>query len=176
MLEVSDRTVHAPTVSSCPDRIRLACGGLNSIERSVVMLSRADPLSSLPDRHPYRAGISRLLWIRTSNQIANPRLEALRRHAVVLRIHGHANTDDDRRFGEAGFDAHHAATVERIVAPWRTCREERAQFIPWAIVALAAAPVHWLISDAIGEPTIGLVITGLLVVSLAPFLVHNKAR
>jgi hypothetical protein len=165
-----------PSPPASMDEIGSGAGTLSPIERSVVLLSRKDGLSSLPDRHPWRARVRRHLWLKTSNQIANPRLEALRRHAVVLRVRHNVSNDDARLFGEAGYGAGHVALVEQMVAPWRLECSRSAHIFPWALALFISASAYRFVTDAIGESMIGLVTAGLTIVSLAPLLAQSRSR
>ncbi|MCI4589464.1 MipA/OmpV family protein [Sphingobium sp. BYY-5] len=90
---------------------------MSSIELTVIALSRHDPLSSL--KPPGSRSFS-LFGSQAHLPLANPRLEALRRYAVLLRLRGHglAQTEHER-IRNAGYDPCQIDAIARLVAP--TC-------------------------------------------------------
>ncbi len=57
----------------------------DQVERSVILLSRNDPWSSLADPQGRTTRVLRCMGFGTPNRLADARLEALRRHAIIQR-------------------------------------------------------------------------------------------
>ncbi|WP_156361805.1 hypothetical protein [Sphingomonas sp. Leaf343] len=97
--------------------VRATVSRIAPLERQVLHLAAADTRSSLNE--PGR--IARMLrWVfavKTANRLADPRLEALRRFAVLARVHGDALPDAevDRLIG-AGFVREALAEICELVA------------------------------------------------------------
>lgn len=86
--------------------------GFSALEWLVVALARKDHLSSL--RAPGRIGaaLSRVFGGRGEPRLANERLEALRRFAVLAWHRGHnVPRSELAAFREAGFTPHQAETL-----------------------------------------------------------------
>jgi hypothetical protein len=93
---------HAPTPKADPVPFRKA--RLSGLEWLAVAVARNDGLSSL--RRPGRlaAALGSLFGVPRNPELADPRLEALRRVAVLSRHYGYAVPSREvRRFVAAGF-------------------------------------------------------------------------
>ena len=97
---------------------------LTPLERAVVALSRQDPVSSLRSRSRKRGWI---LGLPTGPlPLANPRLEALRRYAILRRVRGAARVEAEReQLLEAGFDNQKIEAIDDLVDPSRQHRRAR---------------------------------------------------
>jgi hypothetical protein len=86
------------------------------LEWSVVALASAEPMSSLRGPGLIAALLSSLFGIRTSSGLADPKLEALRRMAVIAWHNGYkVPTHELNSFIEAGYSvAHYEALQTRI--------------------------------------------------------------
>lgn len=90
---------------------------LTPLEKRVIAMSIGDLPESLMQQ-------SRLVrWFRGEGTdplpLANPRLEALRRYAILYRTHGQALGEQERqRLAEAGFSARSIEEVHRLMAPY----------------------------------------------------------
>lgn len=84
-----------------PDR-RSTSEAISHLERQVIALSRSDPVSSLR-----QAGrLSRWIFGRNVDfpPLADPKLEALRRYAILRRVYGERlDTLEVEKFQKAGF-------------------------------------------------------------------------
>lgn len=140
-------------------------------ERIVVLLSAKDPLSSLAGSRRHRRLVTSWLLGREVNALANPRLEALRRFAVILRIQGHVTAVEMTRFRAAGFDARNAADVEQIVSAWRRQSNSKLQRIAWSLVGLVALASYHLVVMTVEQPMVGILFAGVAAVLIAPILV-----
>jgi hypothetical protein len=89
----------------------------NGREWMVIALARGDTAASLEEPGKFRRTLEAFFKIRRANRLADPRLEALRRMAVLLRIGG-GNTSADERAGffSAGFSRAHLGALAGLVA------------------------------------------------------------
>ncbi|MFW2831227.1 hypothetical protein [Sphingomonas sp. ID0503] len=147
---------------------------LTDLERCVVVLSRRD--RPVPGKLAEKAQrIARTLFgTRPANTLADPRLEALRRFAISLRLgDGMAGESETVRFLSAGFRR------EQIETIFRLCRERSARRLTMASrrrqVMLAVAvwagilpPFAVGLSDYFEDEMIGLVCATLLFAVVAP--------
>ena len=105
----------APVAASAAPKARPA--GFSALEWSVVMLARHDRPSSL--REPGRIGrlLGALFGDSYNRRLADPRLEALRRMAVLTWHHGYAvTTVQIDAFLGAGFTTDHYDLLGRRIA------------------------------------------------------------
>lgn len=86
---------------------------LTIIERVVIALAQRDPPSSLvPRRHIVR----QIFGDGTCPALAAPRLEALRRYAILRRVHGTALARLERdQLLAAGFDDLQLSKIDRLI-------------------------------------------------------------
>jgi hypothetical protein len=96
---------------------------LGPLERDVLLISRSDSRSSLrPSGFFGRLG-KRLFGIAPSNPLADARLEALRRFAVLLRHkRDRLPCGEEARLLEAGFTSEQMKDVRRLVSQQRPKR------------------------------------------------------
>jgi hypothetical protein len=90
-------------------------------EWQVIVLARQDGLASL--REPTRLAtlLSRLFGARINRRLANPRLEALRRFAVLAWHHGYAlPVSAMKAFKEEGYSLDHIELLLASVSAGRT--------------------------------------------------------
>ncbi|MES1971926.1 MAG: hypothetical protein V4472_05650 [Pseudomonadota bacterium] len=73
------------------------------LERVVIETSLGDGLSSLGEPGKWRRRLHRLVGVRSKTRLADPRLETLRRVAVLLRHHGALSADEADVFADSGF-------------------------------------------------------------------------
>lgn len=101
---------------------------LSAMERQVVMLSLGDTRSSLARQSTWRRRLDALLGLRRPNRLADARLEALRRAAVLMRLDGFAiDASEYEAFAAAGFRLDAADEVYNIVAPHRAPLSRRSR-------------------------------------------------
>lgn len=97
--------------------------GLSALEWSVVAVARNDRLSSLREPGRLSVALGTVFGAKTTNRLADPRLEALRRMAVLTWHHGAAVAGREiKAFLAAGFDADQYETVLASIATARTTR------------------------------------------------------
>ncbi|TRW14946.1 hypothetical protein [Glacieibacterium frigidum] len=95
-----------PAVAARPPVAPSPEATLSPLEWSVVRLARNDRMSSLRGGGGVSKALNLLLGKRASPVLADPRLEALRRTAVLSWHHGYTiPTGDLRAFQAAGFSA-----------------------------------------------------------------------
>lgn len=88
-------------------------GALTDTERVVIALSRRDPVSSIA---PPSRFLDRLFRSRHPLTLSCPRLEALRRYAILYRLRGDALPADEReRLRAAGYDGPQIGVITRAV-------------------------------------------------------------
>lgn len=107
----------AALVASAMGPVHDTVSRIAPLERQVLQLAAADTRSSLNE--PGRI-VKMLCWVfavRSANRLADPRIEALRRFAVMARVHGDALPDAevDRLIG-AGFVRETLAEIRKLVA------------------------------------------------------------
>lgn len=88
---------------------------LSALEQTVVALSLHDDARSFAEPYGLRLFIFRVFGGALPNRLANPKLEALRRFAVMTRD-GSGDADDERRrFRIAGYTTRAEIQVERLL-------------------------------------------------------------
>jgi hypothetical protein len=97
----------APTRNAAqrvPSHPTTALGSLTALEWSVVAIAEHDRLSSLDEPGRISRAMGRLFGTQTNGRLADPRLEALRRFAVMAWNRGNLLPGSElARFEEAGF-------------------------------------------------------------------------
>ncbi|WCT75099.1 hypothetical protein PQ455_07760 [Sphingomonas naphthae] len=151
-----------------------ATPALSRIERKVILLSRLDPAP----RGPVMAGLARaahwLFGIEPATDLADPKLEALRRFAILIRIgRGQASEAETARFRAAGYDPMLAETIHALCGvrnPVRAykLRRNRHAALKLAALGLAMVPVTMLTGARLDSELIGIVAAAVLFVILAP--------
>jgi alkylhydroperoxidase family enzyme len=99
---------------------------LSALEWSVVAVARRDSLASL--REPGRLGMAMaaLFGARQNPKLTDPRLEALRRVAVLAWHHGYTlPVSEIKAFMKAGFSADQFETLLASVSRGRAARPHR---------------------------------------------------
>jgi hypothetical protein len=99
---------------------------LSALEWSVVAVARKDSLASL--REPGRLGMAMaaLFGARQNPKLTDPRLEALRRLAVLAWHHGYTlPVSEIRAFMKAGFSADQFETLLASISRGRAARPHR---------------------------------------------------
>jgi hypothetical protein len=91
----------------------------STLERIVIGASAGDGLSTLGEPGRWRQHLHRLFDIRRKTRLANPRLEALRRLAVLLRHRRAVDAHEIDRFTAAGFTTTHYQALEAATRPAR---------------------------------------------------------
>lgn len=113
---------------------------LQRIERDVLLASRRDRLSSLEKAGPLGRWIGRLFGFEGVNRLADPRLEALRRFAVLLRRRGdRLPAQEEARIRAAGFSPAQVAEVRRLIGAEHPPRRKSWKRRYLALVALVFA-------------------------------------
>jgi len=103
-----------------------AKANLGPLEWSVVALARFDRLSSLAQPGRVAMAMGRLFGTSNNPQLADPRLEALRRLAVPAWHHGYVVPKSElKSFLEAGFTLDHYETVLASISKDRQSRKRR---------------------------------------------------
>lgn len=99
---------------------------LGPLEWSVVAIARNDSLGSLRTPGPVSVAMGNIFGRRTNPRLADPRLEALRRMAVLAWHHGFAvPVSEVKAFLAAGFTADQYETVAASIGAARLNRKLR---------------------------------------------------
>lgn len=111
-------------------------GSLTQLERAVIALARNDPASSL--RRPGRTAC----WLRGSGYaslpLANPRLEALRRYAILRRVHSSGLAHQEReKLRNSGFAQGLIAEIDDLTA--ETGSKDRPPDLAHCLASLPAS-------------------------------------
>jgi hypothetical protein len=77
----------------------------------VLVLARRDRVSSLSPAGPVGRALKALFGVERANMLADPRLEAMRRLAVLARRGGRSVARELPRFLACGYEPRHAAAV-----------------------------------------------------------------
>lgn len=153
---------------------------LGAFERDIVRMSFQDGRSSL-------AEVGRLvgigMWlggVRRKGGLANPRLEALRRYAILYRLNGQAlEASEELAMDRAGFDARGVSEVRRIVD--RHVAANALPPRPWFPVLLfaltlvgAMSGTVLLIRQTTGDIAVSVMVAALISVTI--FSLYRPAR
>lgn len=114
-----------PTVTA-PVEAPVVTDRLSPLEWSVVALARGDRISSLYTPGRIAVAMGRIFGTSNNPRLADPRLEALRRLAVLAWHHGHVlPTSELARFFAAGFTSDQLETLLKSISGARTARGRR---------------------------------------------------
>jgi hypothetical protein len=115
----------APALTA-PRAVAEPKAALSPLEWSVVALAQKDRLSSIDQPGPVAIAMGRLFGSRRNPHLADPRLEALRRLAVLAWHRGYAiATAEIRAFKEAGFSMGQYELVLASISRGRDARNQR---------------------------------------------------
>jgi hypothetical protein len=145
---------------------------LQRVERDVLLASRQDPSSSLKSKGPIGRWMGRMFGFEDPNRLADPRLEALRRFAVLLRRRGdRLSASEETRIFVAGFSPAQVAEIRRLVederAPRRRTWKRRVLALA-ALVLAVEAVIFRLASAYFSDGLIGFVFTLTMLIAGAP--------
>lgn len=116
----------APTLTAPRAVVQPEKPALSPLEWSVVALAQKDRLSSIDRPGPIALAMGRLFGSRRGTDLADPRLEALRRLAVIAWHRGYAiATAEIRKFLEAGFSMAQYELVLASISRGRDARNQR---------------------------------------------------
>lgn len=89
---------------------------LSALERQVIQLARADSRWSLAGASRFQSALAAVFGLERPNPLADPRLEALRRYAVTLRLSaGRLPRADDDNLMKLSFSSAAIAEIRRLV-------------------------------------------------------------
>jgi hypothetical protein len=87
------------------------------LEWSVIGLAQKDAMRSVRPRRILHRIVERLLGLASAQRLADPRLETLRRFAVLVRSRGLPQPEKElSRFLQAGFGARHVEILRRVAS------------------------------------------------------------
>jgi hypothetical protein len=154
---------------------------LSAQERVVVLLSRTDPLWSLRPRHMHSRVLRLLFGIEAPHQLADQRLEALRRYAVTYRERDVSVNEAEADAIAAGFSASQLGQVRHMVDGARASHlPKRANGVVRGLLALVVAlivygAITWL-SPRFDSALIAFVLIAVAGVSFASFAGGERSR
>lgn len=103
-----------------------ATASLSALEWSVVALARRDRVSSLSEPSRIATAMGRLFGTSNNPRLADPRLEALRRLAVLAWHHGYVVPKSEiKNFLSAGFTLDQFETMLKSISGERAARGRR---------------------------------------------------
>ena len=116
-LPVADWQTEAPRRPAISNLVgQAAPARLSALEWSVVALAEQDRLSSLREPGRIAAALGTIFGVRPPNRLANDRLEALRRLAVLAwRYRWNVPKSELQRFLDAGFSSDHFELVQQSI-------------------------------------------------------------
>jgi hypothetical protein len=177
-----------PILSLATDRGRVIGNpaqpaGLTTLEREVVRASLSDGPTSVDGK---RRLLPKLLWLLgfdSRRGLANGRLEALRRYAVLYRLDRNAiDAAELDRFRAAGYSLDQAALVRRLVdiRPRRRRRHSTRGWLTTATILVAAVAImalgNALIARNLGDDLIGWILMGAALATAGPFFASVSGR
>lgn len=109
---------------------------LSRLETAVLALAEADGPSSLFEPSKVRRWYRIVTGSRMPNRLANPRLEALRRFAILARVGLASDADERVRIRRAGFDTEQIDEIAGRAAAVRKPRETFSALSMWRHRAL----------------------------------------
>ena len=119
-------TISQPAAATDEQQEQPAADGLSALEWSVVALARRDRISSLGQPSRIATAMGRLFGTRSNPALADPRLEALRRLAVLAWHRGYVLPKSElKRFLAAGFTTDQFETLLRSISSARTATQRR---------------------------------------------------
>jgi hypothetical protein len=155
---------------------------LGAQERLVVLLSRKDPLWSLKPHNTGSRLLAFLFGIEAPHQLADGKLEALRRFAVTYRLDRLASVEAARTAEDFGLSRGQLDQVRRLVDSAYATPSQRTvgALIRQAIFALAAILIFssitaWL-APALDSRLIAFVLVAVAFLTIAPFAGQRAIR
>lgn len=147
---------------------------LTRVERDVLLASRHDRVSSLDSKSLPGRWIARIFGIESANRLADPRLEALRRFAVLLRRRGNRLAPAEQtRFVAAGFGPAQVAEVRRLIEAGRPARRVRwrGRYVALIAIVLAVEAVIFRLASAyFSDGLVGFAFTLTTLVASTPLI------
>ncbi|MEP9358386.1 hypothetical protein [Sphingomonas sp. KR3-1] len=153
---------------------------LTPLELRTLQLSQADGRASLrAPRRIERLG-ALLFGSRRVSGLANPRLEALRRFAILYRLDGAAlDAAETARAEAAGFSAAALDQIRGLIdaRPRHAGPLVRAASLlaAVALATFAGLTVYFWLADAL-EPVVAAILLGAIAVTLAPLFTNGPRR
>lgn len=162
-------------------RIATPAQRLSAQERLVVVLSRSDPLWSLRPRQAHSRVLRFLFGIEAPHQLADPRLEALRRYAVTYRLRDASVSEAEEEAVRAGFSGGQLAQIRNMTDGARVSHRRGPADRPIMLGLLALAALlalydatAWL-SPRLDSSLIAFVLVAVALLSVAPAAVGGQA-
>ncbi len=165
--------VHALTET--PTRASNSSVTLSGVERTVVLVSRGDSLSSIPDLPGWRGGLAWLFPGDIPKHLANERLEALRRFAILARHFDDPGNEAISRFLDAGYTSEQSRLVSALARGGKVSHPGKwSNQSSWMFLLLVCIGIYCTILAILGEVTISLIATGLIYATLVSLFIPKE--
>ena len=138
----------------------------DDLECLVVHLSRSDSLKSLGDKSGLCSRFMRWFGTNTANPLANRRLEALRRFAVLMRVRGTLDEIERDQFLAAGYTIQQREKVEGVFSANHQAKEGFSLFV-WTIALCGAVMSYIATVSVVQERAPALIVAGVVLITLA---------
>jgi len=128
-LDLADTTFSAPAPFSFARAATVATAEFDSREWAIVRLARDDGLSSLREESDFTAFLRLIFGVRRKPPLSNPKLEALRRIAVLSWHYGYnVASREVGAFLAAGFSTDHYDAMLAHIGRERAASAQRKRF------------------------------------------------
>jgi hypothetical protein len=151
---------------------------LTDLEREVVALARNDNLASLAEGGPLSKGARLIVGYSPPAKLANPKLEALRRFAVLVRcVPAEIDADEVDQMLSAGFSDMQIAEVTSMLKQVRPpgCRSYQGVLLAAPAIAIVGGIFIWL-SHLLGDPLISTVLLATILLPIIAAFGSNKSH
>ncbi|MEO6256988.1 MAG: hypothetical protein ABIO69_09280 [Sphingomicrobium sp.] len=99
---------------------------LSALEWSIVAMAERDPLSSIREHGRFITALESIFGLKRAGRLANERLEALRRVAILIWHHRwNVPKSEVAAFLAAGFSADHFELIQTSIGQARPARRRR---------------------------------------------------
>jgi hypothetical protein len=148
---------------------------LDETEQAVIRLSSRDAPSSVARGGRLSQLAERLFGLARPNPLADPRLEALRRFAILYRRRGEAACAAEEPLLEAaGYTRRQIAHARRLLEPEHARRRKTRLRLELGLLTmggvLLAISTHRGLSAALDSPLMALILLGLGAVTVSPLV------
>jgi hypothetical protein len=151
---------------------------LTPLELRTLQLSQADGRASLRAPHRIERLSAVLFGSRRVSGLANPRLEALRRFAILYRLDGVAlEAVEMARAEAAGLSAAALDRVRRIIDGWPRragpLLRAASMLVVVALATLISLTAYFWLADEL-EPAVAAILLGAIAATLAPLFASGS--
>lgn len=127
VLQSQSNLIAAPETAAMVGTATSLPARLSALEWSVVAMAERSRLSSIREPSRFISALNALFGIKRPNRLANDKLEALRRIAILAWHHGwNVPKSELAAFLGAGFSADHFELIQNSIGEARSARRRRA--------------------------------------------------